>query len=91
MRHGAAALRVGLHEGSDSATSSNLECSCAPPCCSRCTGYRPILDAFKVFAKVETGAYTEEAIQVGSGDALYKPSLLTHTQASSQASTQSCN
>lgn len=30
--------------------------------CSRCTGYRPILDAFKVFAKVEPGAYTEEAI-----------------------------
>ena len=30
--------------------------------CSRCTGYRPILDAFKVFAKVEAGAYTEEAI-----------------------------
>lgn len=29
---------------------------------SRCTGYRPILDAFKVFAKVEDGAYTEEAI-----------------------------
>ena len=29
---------------------------------SRCTGYRPILDAFKVFAKVEPGAYTEEAI-----------------------------
>lgn len=29
---------------------------------SRCTGYRPILDAFKVFAKAEDGAYTEEAI-----------------------------
>lgn len=28
---------------------------------SRCTGYRPILDAFKVFAKLEPGAYTEEA------------------------------
>lgn len=35
---------------------------CALPGCSRCTGYRPILDAFKVFAKVEAGAYTEEAI-----------------------------
>lgn len=31
--------------------------------CSRCTGYRPIIDAFKAFAKVEPGAYTEEAIQ----------------------------
>lgn len=30
--------------------------------CSRCTGYRPILDAFKAFAKVEPAAYTEEAI-----------------------------
>ena len=30
--------------------------------CSRCTGYRPILDAFKVFAKVDPLAYTEESI-----------------------------
>ncbi len=30
--------------------------------CSRCTGYRPILDAFKAFAKVDAAAYTEEAI-----------------------------
>ena len=33
-----------------------------PPACSRCTGYRPILDAFKAFAKVDATAYTEEAI-----------------------------
>lgn len=33
----------------------------------RCTGYRPILDAFKVFAKVEDGAYTEEAIAASLG------------------------
>lgn len=31
-------------------------------CCSRCTGYRPILDAFRVFAKADPRAYTEEAI-----------------------------
>ena len=31
-------------------------------CCSRCTGYRPILDAFKVFAKADPAAYTEESI-----------------------------
>lgn len=30
--------------------------------CSRCTGYRPILDAFRVFAKGDSAAYTEEAI-----------------------------
>ena len=29
---------------------------------SRCTGYRPILDAFRVFAKGDSAAYTEEAI-----------------------------
>ena len=29
---------------------------------SRCTGYRPILDAFKVFAKADPAAYTEESI-----------------------------
>lgn len=31
--------------------------------CSRCTGYRPILDAFRVFAKADPSAYTEEAIE----------------------------
>ena len=30
--------------------------------CSRCTGYRPILDAFKIFAKADPAAYTEESI-----------------------------
>ena len=34
--------------------------------CSRCTGYRPILDAFRVFAEVPPGAYTEEAIAAHS-------------------------
>lgn len=36
------------------------------PACSRCTGYRPILDAFRVFAKAEPHAYTEEAIAAAS-------------------------
>lgn len=35
--------------------------------CSRCTGYRPILDAFKVFAKAEPSAYTAEAIAAARG------------------------
>ena len=34
--------------------------------CSRCTGYRPILDAFRVFSEVPAGAYTEEAIAAHS-------------------------
>lgn len=39
-------------------------CARRSPCCtcSRCTGYRPILDAFKAFAKADAAAYTEEAI-----------------------------
>jgi xanthine dehydrogenase/oxidase len=41
------------------------------PCCavlrSRCTGYRPILDAFKVFAKSEAAAYTADAIAAAKG------------------------
>ena len=36
-------------------------------CCSRCTGYRPILDAFKVFAKADPAAYTEESIAASKG------------------------
>ena len=36
-------------------------------CCSRCTGYRPILDAFRVFAKANPSAYTEEAIAASRG------------------------
>ena len=35
--------------------------------CSRCTGYRPILDAFRVFAKGDSTAYTEEAIAASKG------------------------
>lgn len=37
-----------------------------PLSCSRCTGYRPILDAFRVFSEVPAGAYTEEAIAAHS-------------------------
>ncbi|KAJ9512823.1 hypothetical protein QJQ45_029028 [Haematococcus lacustris] len=33
----------------------------------RCTGYRPILDAFRVFAKSDPKAYTEEAIAAAKG------------------------
>jgi len=32
----------------------------------RCTGYRPIVDAFRVFAKSDTSAYTEESISAAT-------------------------
>ena len=35
----------------------------------RCTGYRPILDAFRAFSTAEPGAYTEEAIAAAGGEA----------------------
>ena len=34
---------------------------------SRCTGYRPILDAFKTFTKSDPKPYTEEAIAASKG------------------------
>ena len=37
------------------------------PSLSRCTGYRPILDAFKTFTKSDPKAYTEEAIAASKG------------------------
>jgi len=53
-----------------------LEGPCTPPHSrSRCTGYRPILDAFKAFAKVDAAAYTEEAIaasKAGNGSSSSK-------------------
>ena len=44
-----------------------MSCFHAMWCCSRCTGYRPILDAFKVFAKADPTAYTEESIAASQG------------------------
>lgn len=38
----------------------------------RCTGYRPILDAFRVFAKSETSLYTNDAIAAAGGEATTK-------------------
>jgi xanthine dehydrogenase/oxidase len=40
---------------------------CHAVLCSRCTGYRPILDAFKVFAKSEPSAYAADAIAAAKG------------------------
>ena len=36
----------------------------------RCTGYRPILDAFRPFARADMRAYTEEAIEGKADSAL---------------------
>ncbi len=49
--------------------------------CSRCTGYRPILDAFRVFAKGDSAAYTEEAIAASKAAA--KTNGRAHTNGSS--------
>ena len=43
----------------------HVAATCCP--CSRCTGYRPILDAFKTFAKSSPAAYTEDAIAAAKG------------------------
>ncbi len=45
---------------------------CAAPC-SRCTGYRPILDAFKAFAKADPAAYSEEALAARKAEAAGAP------------------
>lgn len=50
-----------------SPTAPTLQLLHALWCCSRCTGYRPILDAFKVFAKADPAAYTEESIAASRG------------------------
>ncbi len=62
-------LRVAQGSGHRQTAARNLSLptsTCLTACiliaCSRCTGYRPILDAFRVFAKGDSAAYTEEAI-----------------------------
>lgn len=51
---------------------------CTPHARSRCTGYRPILDAFKTFAKTDPKAYTEEAIAAAKGIAYTNGSSATN-------------
>jgi xanthine dehydrogenase/oxidase len=56
-------------------TQHEIEESLAGNLC-RCTGYRPILDAFRVFAKNEPSLYTDEAIHAAAGGVL--PSSGSH-------------
>lgn len=49
-------------------TEEDIEEALAGNLC-RCTGYRPILDAFKAFSKVDAAAYTEEAIAASKAGA----------------------
>lgn len=51
--------------------------------CSRCTGYRPILDAFRTFAKTDPKAYSEEAIAAAKG--LAPPSTESNGHANGHA------
>jgi xanthine dehydrogenase/oxidase len=39
----------------------------------RCTGYRPILDGFRVFAKTDERAYTDDALAAAGAPAAAKP------------------
>mmetsp|Transcript_11610 Transcript_11610/g.27586 ORF Transcript_11610/g.27586 Transcript_11610/m.27586 type:complete len:213 (-) Transcript_11610:34-672(-) len=55
-----ALLRSRGQEGKQ-VTEADIETSLGGNLC-RCTGYRPILDAFRVFAKSDPSAYTEEAV-----------------------------
>ncbi|GFR49634.1 hypothetical protein Agub_g11707 [Astrephomene gubernaculifera] len=45
----------------------------------RCTGYRPILDAFKTFAKTDPAAYTQEAISAAAGNGSETPTASNGT------------
>lgn len=55
-----------LRTKKDKPTQAEIEECLAGNLC-RCTGYRPILDAFRVFAKSETSLYTNEAIAAAGG------------------------
>lgn len=56
-----------LRSRKEAPTESEIEECLAGNLC-RCTGYRPILDAFRVFAKRETTPYTNDAITAAGGE-----------------------
>ncbi|BDA44652.1 Xanthine dehydrogenase [Coccomyxa sp. Obi] len=69
-----------LRSKPEAPTETEIEETLAGNLC-RCTGYRPILDAFRVFAKGDSAAYTEEAI--AASKAAGKTNGRAHTNGSS--------
>jgi xanthine dehydrogenase/oxidase len=57
----------------------------------RCTGYRPILDAFRPFAKADPAAYTEDALQAAAATAAAEKKNNGHSNGTSNGTEKKSN